>query len=259
MILQCPHCHTNLTKQERTFVCKNNHSFDLAKSGYLNLFINNQSKVHGDNKEMVLARSNFLSKNYYKILKDRLNQEIAKVNPITLCDLACGEGYYTTDMPVIHKIGIDLSKDAITYASKHDKSTQYIVASIFDCPIESESIDCMTTIFAPIAEEEIKRCLKPNGHFFCVFPAENHLYQLKEVIYDTPYKNEAPNKLTTLELMETIRITTSININNNDDLKNLFMMTPYYFKTSLEDKEKINCINNLDITIDFYLMHYKKA
>lgn len=257
MNLICPVCKTKLTQIDRSFSCVNHHHFDIAKSGYLNLFLTNNNKIHGDNKEMIQARTSFLNMDYYLPLKERIVNEIKKIKPQSLVDLACGEGYYTKDLPAINKVGIDLSKDAIQYASKHDSSTQYIVSSIFDCPILEHSIDCMTTIFAPIAIEEIQRCLKKEGHFFCVFPAEDHLYQLKEKLYDTPYKNEKPQRLEQLSLVEEIRITSTIHLKDTKNIQSLFMMTPYYFKTSQTDKEKINNLHQLDVTIDFYLMHYQ--
>ncbi|MEG0165059.1 putative RNA methyltransferase [Anaerorhabdus sp.] len=258
MNLICPLCKNSLIKNENSFCCVNNHHFDLAKSGYINLYLTNKSKSHGDNKEMIHARTSFLSKNYYLPLKKKLIEEIDKINPNTLVDLACGEGYYTRDFNCPNKIGIDLSKDAIQYASKQDKSSQYCVASIFDCPIATESVDCVTTLFAPIATNEINRILTPGGYFVGVFPAENHLLELKKTIYDTVYLNEKPQIDLDLKHICTHRVTSLIHCDSNEDILNLFMMTPYYFKTSLQDKEKINCLHQLDCTIDFYITIYKK-
>lgn len=258
MNLLCPVCKNKLTKNNNSFSCVNNHHFDQAKSGYINLYPTNKSKSHGDNKDMVQARTAFLAQGYYLPLKEKIIDLIQSINPCTLVDLACGEGYYTKDLPCDNKIGFDLSKDALQVASKKDKQTQYCVASIFDCPIASSSIDCVTTIFAPIAAEEINRMLKEGGSFIGVFPAENHLIELKQALYDTPYLNDKPQGSLPLTLMDTIRFTSTITCTTNEDIQNLFMMTPYYFKTSIQDKEKINCLRQLTCTIDFYILHYKK-
>ncbi|MCV5989822.1 23S rRNA (guanine(745)-N(1))-methyltransferase, partial [Escherichia coli] len=37
MNYQCPLCHQPLSLTEKTFKCENNHQFDLAKEGYVNL------------------------------------------------------------------------------------------------------------------------------------------------------------------------------------------------------------------------------
>ena len=52
MNYRCPVCQKTLKLKERTLVCDNRHSFDLAKSGYVNL-CRNFKPTQGDNKEMV--------------------------------------------------------------------------------------------------------------------------------------------------------------------------------------------------------------
>ena len=57
-MLICPVCKKKLIKENKTFRCENNHSFDCAKQGYVNLS-RKQTKNHGDNALMVKARTNF--------------------------------------------------------------------------------------------------------------------------------------------------------------------------------------------------------
>ena len=93
----CPVCNAPLLREEYLYKCANSHSFDRAKSGYINLLTANKmnSKVPGDPKEMVLSRKNFLEKGYYQPLRDKV-AEIAKrfVSDVYL-DAGCGTGYYT--------------------------------------------------------------------------------------------------------------------------------------------------------------------
>ncbi|MEF1296891.1 23S rRNA (guanine(745)-N(1))-methyltransferase, partial [Vibrio parahaemolyticus] len=65
MNYQCPLCHQPLSLTEKTFKCENNHQFDLAKEGYVNLMPahHKRSKDPGDNKEMMQARRRFLEGN----------------------------------------------------------------------------------------------------------------------------------------------------------------------------------------------------
>ena len=60
-MLICPVCKEKLIKGNKTFRCVNNHSFDCAKQGYVNLS-RKQTKNHGDNALMVKARTDFLEK-----------------------------------------------------------------------------------------------------------------------------------------------------------------------------------------------------
>lgn len=258
MNIICPICKEKLFKNEKVWCCANNHSFDIAKEGYINLDITNSSKESGDNKEMVRARTDFLGADYYKFLKDRINELILEYKPNNLVDLACGEGYYTKDFDCLDKLGVDLSKEAIKYASKHDKDSLYVVSSIFKLPIEDNSIDMALTIFAPVAKDEIKRILKDGGYFILVKPDINHLFELKNVVYDIPYLNEIEDiEIDGLELINEIHINNH-HLLKNEEIINLFKMTPYYHKTSKSDFEKLYKINELDVNFEFIIDVYKK-
>ena len=63
--LRCPVCAGALAKRAGAYVCPKNHSFDIAKSGYVNLLLNSSQGHHGDDKLMVRARRDFLDKGYY--------------------------------------------------------------------------------------------------------------------------------------------------------------------------------------------------
>ena len=67
-MLICPVCKKKLIKENKTFRCENNHSFDCAKQGYVNLS-RKQTKNHGDNALMVKARTDFLEKDYYDFMR----------------------------------------------------------------------------------------------------------------------------------------------------------------------------------------------
>ena len=98
-VLICPVCGGNLEKHDRSYVCMKRHSFDMAKSGYVNLLLSKHTgkTVHGDNKLMVNARREFLEKGYYSPLKDSLCEKAAEYfRGSVILDAGCGEGYYTT-------------------------------------------------------------------------------------------------------------------------------------------------------------------
>ena len=68
--LVCPVCGEELLSEKSRRYCAAGHSFDRAKEGYTNLLLSNKSKqsVHGDNREMVVARDRFLSSGAYSPL-----------------------------------------------------------------------------------------------------------------------------------------------------------------------------------------------
>ncbi|MGN1345132.1 MAG: methyltransferase domain-containing protein [Traorella sp.] len=256
MIL-CPKCSSKLVKKMNSFVCDLNHCYDISKQGYVNLCLN--GKISGDSKEMVLARHEFLSHGYYACLRDKLVEIMQMIQPIDLLDLGCGEGYYTSKMSVyaLNCVGVDLSKDALKIASREDKKSQYIIASIFHLPIDS--VDCITNIFAPTPIDEIKRILKPKGIYIRVNPHTRHLYEFKKVLYEEVYENEIEiiqdEKIC---LLKQIQVNDTITINNNQDIQSLFMMTPYYWKSSKDVSNKVNQMKELSTTISFDIQIYQK-
>lgn len=65
-------------------ICSNRHSFDQARSGYVNLLPVNQkrTKQPGDNKQMVHARTQFLDAGYYSVYGKRLHNVSQRMQPI---------------------------------------------------------------------------------------------------------------------------------------------------------------------------------
>ena len=58
-MLLCPKCGNKLVREERVWRCQNNHSYDIAKRGYVNLALHHKA-LSGDDREMVKARTRFL-------------------------------------------------------------------------------------------------------------------------------------------------------------------------------------------------------
>ena len=62
----CPKCKEKLEERGGSLYCLNNHCFDIAKEGYVNLMLANDkhSLNPGDNDDMVVSRDLFLNKGY---------------------------------------------------------------------------------------------------------------------------------------------------------------------------------------------------
>ena len=63
-MLLCPVCGNQLEQKDGSYRCIKGHCFDISSTGYVNLLLSGgkASGVHGDSKEMVRARQDFLSK-----------------------------------------------------------------------------------------------------------------------------------------------------------------------------------------------------
>lgn len=258
MNYKCPICNSELNRINKTHICKNNHSYDIAKEGYVNLLISNKAN-HGDNKFLMRSRIDFLNKGYYSCLKDKLVETISAYPHDSLIDLACGEGYYTRYFSQIsNTYGFDLSKTGIKYAAKNDPEGRYCLANIFRVPLFDSTADIVTTIFAPISVEEISRLLKDKGYFIEVIPDEYHLIEYKEVLYDNIILNVIDNKdKGNLKLMDSIKVSDKIHLDNNEDIMNLFNMTPYTYKTSLDAIERLKQLEEMDVSLHFIINVYQ--
>lgn len=267
-IITCPYCENPLVDSGiRTYECANNHSFDLAKQGYLNLLPVNQkkSKDPGDNEMMIAARRNFLERGFYdpliESIKDVITGKIAlEKNKIVALDAGCGEGYYSekalNNIPNIEAqiLGTDISKYAVKNAAKKYKNNFYFVSSVFNLPIADNSTDLILSIFSPIATEEFKRILSKQGVLIIVSPAPNHLREMAELIYDEfrPHTSNVIYKTTPiLKHLFTKRTSFKIDMDNPEDLLSLLKMTPYYWSTGLERLENITNKQALTVTCDF--------
>ena len=270
-LLKCPVCGEKLEKSLKSYVCPRRHSFDISSKGYVNLLLSNQmnARLPGDNKMMVNARADFLSKGYYSHLAEAVSSAAAEDFPGgVILDAGCGEGIYTVSaakkVPEMFFMGTDISKTAADAAAKRAKAegvsnVLFSVSSVFHLPVKSGSCDMLTTLFAPWCGEEFLRVLKPDGTLIMVIPGERHLWQLKSAIYDDPYLNEpketAPNGFS---LLEKIPIKSKILLDNNADIQNLFSMTPYYYKTSEEGHRRAEALERLETEIEFEILIYKK-
>ena len=263
----CPVCGKPLPCDGGVYRCGNNHCFDKSKFGYVNLLRSNSSsaKRHGDDRLMIRARRDFLSKGYYSFLLDELCKVCEKYAPrdALLIDAGCGECYYSSGIlqrfPSYSAIGADISKDALEFAHKRGVTFPLCVASIFEMPFESGKADIILNCFAPDSPAEFHRILKDNGILIKVMPLEEHLFSLNSAVYDKPYPNERPDTSEEgFELLEYREIRQSIVLDNSEDIMNLFRMTPYYYKTGREDQLKAEVLEKLETQAAFGIAVFRK-
>ncbi|MEP2651217.1 MAG: putative RNA methyltransferase [Paraglaciecola sp.] len=273
----CPSCQSTLVLNQNVWRCENNHSFDLAKEGYVNLLLaqNKNSKAPGDNKQMVNGRRAFLESGFYQPLAQtitgmfKLHLPFSEPeNNINILDAGCGEGYYLnwlaenltlpSDELTIHYSGVDISKSAIQKAAKQYKKQQYAVASTFNLPVSSASQDGVLQIFAPSSESEIHRVLKDKGIWVVVNPAGDHLQQFKYALYDAPTQHQAKSiEPEGFILKQQFNLNFELELNDKKQVENLLMMTPYYWSATEEKRQQLTEYVR-EVTADFDIRVYVK-
>ena len=256
-MLICPVCKEKLLKDEKHYYCMNGHCFDIARQSYANLSLK-QKKNQGDNRLMVEARSKFLEKDHYDFMRQYVKQKLKDNKVNVLVDGGCGQGYYTKEFKkVVDEVyGIDLSKEAIRYAAAHDKQSHYFVSGIFEMPFSNSCIDCVTSIFTPLAREEVYRVLKEKGLWIIVGPGPDHCIELKELMYDSAYKNEMPKKqMDNFELVSQDVISRKAMV---DDVWSLLEMTPYRYNSSSLALGKVQDCKELETTFEFVISIWRR-
>lgn len=263
--LVCPVCKRPLFKYEKMFKCEDNHTYDIAKEGYVNLMLanNKNSKEPGDNKEMMIARRDFLNAGFYQKLLNEIIS-VLKMHVLedsTIIEAGCGEGYYISNIKnVFHKsevYGFDISKDAIKYAAKRNNNINVYVSSSYSSNIKSRSVDALLIVFAPFAEKEFNRILSDNGIIVLVKPRTEHLLELKKTFY-------SDIKPTTEKEYENFYVYKTINVAYNifpdcKNLENLFKMTPFYYQVGEKNRQKLDfSMGKNGIKVDFLIEVLKK-
>lgn len=265
----CPVCGGELIKKERTYACGKGHSFDIAKSGYVNLLPSSgKGKRHGDDKRMVKARTELFRRGHYDNLSD-LIADLAdhySEKGVRVLDAGCGEGKYTCEVlsrlsrsgkaPTV--LGIDISKDALIQAAKRSKALRLAAASSAALPLPDGSIDLILNIFSPFMGGEFCRVLRPGGKLIRAYPLARHLWELKELIYDRPYENPVTDmEEEGFRILERREIRYGIHLADNEEIMSLFQMTPYYYKTGAADQAKAQSAQSLDTTLEFGVVVYE--
>lgn len=241
-LLICPLCRTSLQSHEKSLVCQQQHRFDMAKEGYVNLLLVQQkkSKAPGDNDEMVKARREFLQAGYYQPLADAACAMLQTLNAKSLVDIGCGEGYYTNIFSQVFSnvIGLDIAKTAVQIAAKKHKHITWLVASSALLPIENQSVDVVSSLFSPIPVAEMARILKAHGHILIVRPADTHLYHLREALFGEVKAHQPDKFLEELEPVFNLISQQELRFNlelPQMALKQLLAMTPYVWKAKPEN------------------------
>jgi len=236
-LLMCPVCREGLSLSGRTWCCINHHSYDVAKQGYVNLHVvqHKHSKNPGDTIESVQARRAFLSDGFYAPLQQVIVEKIRELRIENLLDIGCGEGYYTDAMQkeVMQCVGVDIAKNAVQVAAKLNKNVTWIVGTGATLPVLNQTIDICTSLFSPIPQDEILRVLKPKGYLIVVTPAPEHLYAMREGLFDE-VKMHDPHKFVDqlqidFDLIEHPIVETTFEL-NQVQLKNLIAITPMLCK-----------------------------
>ncbi len=263
-LLTCPICRTPLSQDAATLVCAQQHRFDLAREGYVNLFPahHRQSRSPGDDERMVGARRRFLDAGYFAPLRIELAATLSAVCADGIgnaVDLGCGEGYFTDALACVarHTYGIDVSKATIRAASKRYASATFVVASSRRLPLIDDSFDVATAILAPI-DPDVVRVLANDGVVVRVSPGPDHLRSLRELVYAEERSHRRattplPGLVHSSERL--VRFTFETDRSARSDL---IAMTPMFHRTREDQRARALAPEHLTIEAGFWIDVFRK-
>ena len=266
MSIVCPLCRQPLLRQPRTWACAQGHSFDVAREGYVNLLMVQQkhSASPGDSAESVRARAEFLHAGHYQPLRDAVVEMLEPLGIGSVLDVGCGEGYYTAALKDVagEVTGLDIAKPAIQRASKRFPGITWLVGSSALLPFDDGGIDVVTALFTQLYIDEMRRVLAPDGHVLVVTPAADHLWSVREGLFEEVQAHE-PDKFLAgfeadFEVVARREVRCELTLTQGT-LRQLLAMTPYVWKAKPERRAALEaCATTFKTNAAFALMLFRK-
>ena len=263
--LRCPVCKNDLLAEQKRYVCANNHAFDIARQGYVNLLLSSQrhSKAPGDSADMIADRHAFLEAGHYQPLRERIIERLAQWQTTTdgvqhILDLGCGEGYYTVAFAAKNRrvFALDIAKPALALAAKRSREITWCVGTSRALPFHDGSLDIVVNIFCRPHFAESKRALRENGVLLIAGPGPNHLRELREILYETVQDESAPNMPEdfALEHSETLSYDFAL---RGASIMQLARMTPHYWRAPQQRRAQLESIEELSLRAEFVLREFR--
>jgi len=172
-------CRAALRLEAHRAVCGRGHSFDIARSGYINLLQpqDRRSREPGDSAEVIAARRRLFDRGITQPIDDAI---FKLVHGQAILDAGCGEGHYLGRVDAVEGHGVDISVAAIDAAAKRYPRHTWVIANADRfIPYDDASFDFVMSITSRMNTNEFRRVLKTNGHLLVVIPGADDLVELR--------------------------------------------------------------------------------
>jgi 23S rRNA (guanine745-N1)-methyltransferase len=218
-MLVCPvrNCGLPLESEERRLVCERGHSFDVARSKYINLLQpqDRRSSNPGDTVPTVRARQRLHDLGVTMALLNAVAEILSPSLDDVVLDAGCGDGFYLGTLARKYGFsahGVDISVAAIEAAAKRYPECQWTVANADRfVPYAGRSFSIVMSITARMNALEFRRVLGDDGRLLIALPAPDDLIELRGSGHDRTARTIgtfAPG----FTLLEQRRVTTSADL-----------------------------------------------
>jgi len=174
-----------LAREERRVVCPRGHSFDIARSGYINLLQpqERRAKHPGDTAEAVAARRRLHDRGVTDPLFRGVAEILAATADDAVLDAGCGDGFYLGSLQRdagFDAHGVDISIPAIDAAARRYPECEWVVANADRAvPFSDRSFSIVLSVTARMNPGEFRRVLGDDGRLLVAVPAPDDLIELR--------------------------------------------------------------------------------
>jgi 23S rRNA (guanine745-N1)-methyltransferase len=178
-------CHLALAREETRLACPRGHSFDVARSGYINLLQpqDRRSKQPGDTGAAVAGRRRLHDRGVTEPLLSAISEIAGASRDDIVLDAGCGDGYYLGTMARqtgFDAQGLDISISAVEAAARRYPECEWIVANADRfVPYADNSFSLVLSITARMNSGEFQRVLRDGGRLLVALPGPDDLIELR--------------------------------------------------------------------------------
>lgn len=267
---KCPLCNSSMEVVDlKSLVCSNNHTFDIAKQGYINL-MTRSSNSHYDKNLFESRQKIIMESSLYSVVHAKISEIIKEhvddsIYPIMILDAGCGEGSHL--QRIIEEcnniatigVGLDISKAGILLAAKKYKKSIWLVGDLANSPLEDRSFHVILNILSPSNYKEFKRVLVPKGLIIKVVPRPNYLVELREALFDDNEKKVYQNDETVDLFKKNFYLKDVFNLSytrklDHEELDNLVKMSPLSWNSEKADIGVFLNRASSEITVDLDIL-----
>jgi 23S rRNA (guanine745-N1)-methyltransferase len=186
-MLVCPvrNCRLPLTRDGQRLLCERGHSFDVARSGYINLLQpqDRRSNQPGDTIAAVQARRRLHDRGVSRPLLEGIAEILGASGDDVVLDAGCGDGFYLGSLACqtgCSAHGVDISVPAIEAAARRYPECEWIVANADRfVPYAERLFSIVMSITARMNMHEFRRVLRDDGRLLIALPAPDDLIELR--------------------------------------------------------------------------------
>jgi 23S rRNA (guanine745-N1)-methyltransferase len=178
-------CHEPLARIDRGLVCPRGHSFDFARSGYVNLLQpqDRRSKQPGDTASAVAARRRLHDRGVTAPLLDAIGALAGIGANDVVLDAGCGDGFYLGSLALAsgcEASGIDISVPAIDTAARRYPNCEWVVGNADRfLPYADTTFSRVLSITARMNAPEFRRVIRDDGLLLVAIPAPDDLVEVR--------------------------------------------------------------------------------